>query len=151
MLPRWHILLGAVFALILLALFPSIGFVNAIVIFLSSFLIDFDHYAVAVFETGRWSLRDAFDFYRRLELEEKRERRRGIRRKGKLHVFHTIEFHLLVFLIGLKFSLFFFIFVGMLFHSITDFVWLVIKDRVYRREFFLSRWLVKQALSQSKG
>ena len=48
MRPLHHIILGAIFAILLYIFFPAIEFSGALIIFFSSFLIDFDHYLIYV-------------------------------------------------------------------------------------------------------
>ena len=59
-------------------------------------------------------------------------------------MFHTVEFHLLVGLLGLVWIGFFYIFIGMIFHSLLDVVDLTKRDTFYRREFFFFNWLGKK-------
>ena len=44
MYPKHHILLGFIFSVFVFILFPKIGILGVSIIFLSSFLIDVDHY-----------------------------------------------------------------------------------------------------------
>lgn len=141
MLPRWHVLLGAIFTLIIWLIFPQVSWIYLTLIFLSSFLIDFDHYATAVFNTKKFSLKDSFNYYKILGKKHESEAAKGIRKKGVFHLFHTLEFHLIVFLLGFIWQGFFYIFLGMLFHSGMDIIYLVYKDRMYLREFFFINWL----------
>lgn len=141
MLPRWHVLLGILFAGGLWFFAPEIKFYNILLLFLASVLIDFDHYAVSVFKTGKISLKDSFVYHKDMQKIEEKEYKKGIKRKGDFHLFHTIEFHILIGVIGIFFSPFFYIFIGMVFHSLTDVFSLISGDRFYRREFFFFKWL----------
>lgn len=143
MLPRWHIVFGALFTLVLWLFFPSINWIYLIAFFLASFLIDFDHYAASVLKTRKLSLKHSFDYHARDGKRIEQEHARGIRTKGDFHLFHTLEFHLFVLALALIHPIFFFIFLGMLFHSICDLIHLTEKDYMYRREFFLTNWLAK--------
>src|SRR3989344_8531698 len=120
MLPRWHILLGAIFTLVIWLFVPEISFLYLALLFLSSFLIDFDHYAASGIKTGKWGLKDSFQYHEKLGKEELKELKKGIRRKGDFHLFHTLEFHVIVGLLGILWAGFFFIFIGMFFHSLLD-------------------------------
>ena len=142
MLPRWHILLGLIFSLIIWIIFPYIDWIFIALIFLSSFLIDFDHYMCSVYKTGKLSLFDSFEYHRKERIKYLKERSRGIRRKGDFHIFHTIEFNILVFLLGYLWAGFYYILIGMLFHSILDIISGIYEDWLYRREFLLARWLI---------
>jgi len=143
MLPKAHIVLGAVFSVLIWILFPSIAWYNIILVFLSSFLIDFDHYMCSVLKNKSLSLPKALKYYYALNKAGDREFKRGIKRKGDFHVFHTIEFHLLVLVLGFVFKPFFFVFIGMTFHSLLDIIDMNYKKRLYRREFFLCNWARK--------
>jgi hypothetical protein len=144
MLPRHHIILGAIFTIIFWLVFPWTEWYYLALIFLSSFLIDFDHYMDAVLKTKKLSLFNAFDYHRELEKKELAEYKRGIRRKGDFHIFHTVEFHALTFALGLVWLPFLYIFIGMFFHSAVDLISLAYEDGLYRREYFLTNWIRKK-------
>lgn len=144
MLPRWHIFLGLIFVLIIGYLSPSIGLINLAIIFLASVLIDIDHYLVACTKTKKTSLFHAFNYHKDMAKKEIKEHKKGLRKRGDFHIFHTIEFHILIALLGIIWIPFFYIFIGLFFHSTMDLVYLLKKDRFYRREFFLSNWLRKK-------
>lgn len=144
MLPRWHILWGAVFTLIIWYFAPGINPGYLALIFLSSILIDFDHYVNASVKNKSLHLWSAFEYYKKMAIQQKKERSRGIRKRGDFHLFHTIEFHLLIGAIGLYSTPFFYIFIGMVFHSLLDLFYLINKDYLYRREYFLFNWLAKK-------
>lgn len=141
MLPRGHIFLSIVAGLVIYFTF-HIPIIYSVLFAASSVLIDFDHYAVAAIKRRKLSLKSAFEYHRKMLKHEAEENAKGIRVKGDFHVFHTIEFHLLILIIGLFYAPFLFIFSGMLFHSITDLIWLIKDDRLYRREFIFVRWLM---------
>lgn len=141
MIPRWHILFGLAFSLLFWLVFPATDLAYIGLMFLSSFLMDFDHYMCAVMEIKSINLGKALNYYKKMQKVEESEARRGIFRKGHFHIFHTLEFHLLVLLLSLLWEGFFYIFLGMMFHSIVDFVWMTAKRRLYRREFFFVNWL----------
>jgi len=134
---RWHISLGALFSFLILFIIPEIGVINAFIIFLSSFLIDFDHYWNFLIKTGKISLFKAFDYHKKQEKIEKDEFRKGIRKKGEFHLFHTLEFHLLVLIFAFFVHELFFVLIGMSFHSILDIISMKYSGRLYRREYFL--------------
>jgi hypothetical protein len=144
MIPRWHILLGVIFTALFWILFPKTSLLYLFLIFLSSFLIDFDHYMCAVIKNKSLSLFKALRYYDKIQILERREHDRGIRKRGDFHIFHTTEFHVLIALLGFLWNGFFFIFIGMLFHSIIDIIDIGCDDRLYRREFFLSAWLAEK-------
>src|SRR3989338_2278500 len=102
MLPHQHVFWGAVFAFIILIILPDVAWYNILLLFLSTFLIDFDHYLASLINKRKYlSLRQSFKYHMDLGKIQYIERKRGIRRKGDFHIFHTLEFHILVFIIGL--------------------------------------------------
>ena len=151
MLPKTHIVLGAIFSAMAWLLFPQCAWYGIVLIFLSSFLIDFDHYMCAVRRNGSLSLGKALDYYDRLAKVEAEEFKRGIRRKGDFHIFHTVEFHLLVLALGFVFTPFFFVLTGMTFHSLLDLIDMTYKKRLYRREFFFIKWLIERLDKTNKS
>lgn len=149
MLPRWHIILGAVFTFLFWLAFPQTAWYYLAILFFSAFLIDFDHYMDAVIKTGKISLFDAFAYHRKLEKQEIAECKKGIRRRGDFHVFHTVEFHALVLLAGvLIHPVFLYVFAGMCFHSVVDLISLACEDRLYRREYLLSNWICRKLVKK---
>ncbi len=149
MFPRWHIILSLIFAGIFWLILPETQWYYILIIFFSGFLIDFDHYAVAVSKTGKLSLNSAFRYHRLLDIAEKKRQKKGIFRKGDFHLFHTLEFHAFVFALGFIWPLFFYVLMGMLFHSISDFIYLVWIGETYRREFFLTNWVKRKAIKEN--
>ncbi|MBS3071731.1 hypothetical protein J4408_01940 [Candidatus Pacearchaeota archaeon] len=146
MLPRYHILLGTIFTLLILIILPGINLIYLSLIFLSSFLIDFDHYAMSVIKTGKISLLKSFDYHNKARIVQEKEIRARIKRKGDFHLFHTIEFHLFVGLLGLIWIGFFYVFIGMVFHSLLDIYDGLKKGWLYRREFFFFNWISKKLI-----
>lgn len=140
MLPRWHIFFGAIFTFLLWVIMPNTWWVYLLLVFLSAFLIDFDHYMVAVRKNKTINFFKALQYHVKAGKIQENEKKRGIRRKGDFHIFHTIEFHFLVGLLGLVWIGFFYIFIGMVFHSLLDIYALVRDDYMYRREFVFFNW-----------
>ena len=145
MIPRWHILFGALFAALIWVAAPKTNLIFILLVFLSAFLIDFDHYMCSVLKTKKLGLFHSFEYHKQMDREEKERKKKGIRQKGDFHLFHTIEFHVLVGLLGLWWIGFFYIFLGMIFHSLLDIYSLLFIGReMYRREFFLVAWIWKK-------
>ena len=144
MLPRYHVLYGAIFTLLFWIIAPNAPLLYLAILFLSSFLIDFDHYVVAFIKNNHWGLKKAFDYHKNIEKIENKEYGRGIKRRGDFHLFHTIEFHFLIGFIGMFYALFFYIFIGMVFHSLLDVFDMLKSRRLYRREYFFFNWLRKK-------
>lgn len=145
MLPRWHILTGALFALVIWIFTPSISLIYLFLIFFGAVFIDFDHFVTAVMKTKNLSLKKAFKHFEDLREKELKKRARGVREKEHFFLFHTVEFHILVAIFGLIWAGFFYIFIGMVFHSLLDLISLLHGGWFYRREFFFFNWLRKRA------
>lgn len=143
MLPRWHLILGALFTFAIWLISPETRFIYLALIFLATILIDFDHYLVAVVRTGKVSLAEAFNYHEMCKIKREKLHKKGVRKKGDFHIFHTIEFHVLIGILGVFFLPFFYIFLGMVFHSLTDVFYMLHKDIFYGREFFFFSWLRK--------
>ena len=140
MLPRWHIFWGVVFCFFFKFISPDTTYLSLFLIWFASVFVDFDHYLVAAFVHKKFNPISAINHgYERREriLEQKEEF--GVCEKGDFHPLHTVEVHLLVGILALFFAPFYFIFIGMVFHSLLDLVWMVRHDVLDSREFFLIR------------
>ena len=144
MRPWWHFLIGAIFTFVIWLVVPDISLLNLGLIFLASFVIDFDHYMAYFLKTREYGFRTWVDYHRKLEKKEIKEIERGIRKKSDFHLFHTIEFHTIIGLLGYFWVGFFYLFIGMIFHSLCDLVYLLVTGRLHRREYFLTNWIRKR-------
>ncbi len=132
MLPQTHILLGFLFSVIVLAVF-DVSLISAFLIFLSSFLIDLDHYAYGVYKKKTLNFRKICSFFiehrvqwRKLSLAEKKKS------KFPILVFHGFELFLVILLLSFWFHFFIFIFLGCLFHMFLDYIDIFLnKDPLY--------------------
>lgn len=123
MLPKTHVIIGFLVSLIIFLIFPEIGWINAAVIFLSSFLIDFDHYVYYVIKKKDLSLKKAVDYsvkQRDFLLSLSPEKRRGY--KIGVMAFHGAETVLLLALMILVHRIFLFVLIGVLIHLILDLI-----------------------------
>ena len=141
MLPRWHIFWGAIFTLIIWYFAQDLKPIYLLLIFLSTFLIDLDHYLVAVKENNTLSLKRSLIYFKENNKKEISDHKKGKRNRGHFFLFHTIEFHIFIAILGLFWIGFFYIFIAMVFHSLLDLFWLLYHDMFYVREFFLFNWL----------
>ena len=128
MLPKYHLLFGFVFSIILWLIIPSIGLLEFSIIFLSSFLIDVDHYIYYVFTRKDLSLKNAYRYFIK-------KRKKGISKKIKkgnpnpaMFFLHGVEVLTILFISGVFISkYFFFVALGFAFHLILD----VIEQKYY--------------------
>ncbi len=133
MLPKYHIIIGFLFSIIVWLILPQIGVLGFLLIFLSSILIDIDHYLTYGFQANVWDLRKSYIKHK--EIFRKRQ-------KPIMHLLHSVEFLILVFLLSLLFHPVVFILIGLLFHSITDMIDMAIKRNFNAREYFLIKYLI---------
>src|SRR3989338_6548172 len=147
MLPRWHIFFGAIFSLLIWIIAPQTSPVYIVLIFISTFLMDFDHYICAVFKTKKLGLFHSFKYHKEMLKQAREEKKKGIKRKCDFHLFHTVEFHILFGLLSLSWIGFFYIFLGMVFHSFLDIYSILYEGMMHRREFFLVHWVYRNMVN----
>jgi len=123
MLPSSHVFFGAIISSLILFFFPQVGWLGFLIIFLSSVLIDFDHYLYYVIKKKDFNLRNAYVWFieelkirKSLSLEEREKMENGI------IIFHGIECWLLLVLLIFVSRLFIFVLIGILIHMIFDFI-----------------------------
>ncbi len=144
MLPKWHIFWGVLFTAIIWFFAKDLEPIYLLLIFLSTFLIDFDHYLVAVRKNESLSFKRSLIFFKENNKKELSDHKKGKKNKGHFFLFHTMEFHMFVALLSLVWAGFFYVFIGMVFHSLLDLLWLLYHNMFYVREFFLFNWLIKK-------
>jgi len=108
MLVKYHILVGVIFCGILFFLFPKINLIGLFLIFLSSIFIDVDHYTYYVYKKKDFSLKRAVNFfYSKMQkfLNLNKELQKNF--YGGVFILHSIEFLILIFLLGLFFTNYF--------------------------------------------
>ena len=130
MLPKTHIILGAIFSILLYYVF-NITIFQASLIFFASVFIDVDHYFWYMNKKKEFSLKNAYFHLKNIRPAN-----------PMMMLFHTIEFLLIVFLLSFLWKGFLFILIGMLFHSILDIVQMAHDDELHYREFFLISYLL---------
>lgn len=144
MLPRWHIIYGLLFVIVLALLAPGISWVYLALVLFAAVMIDLDHYLCFFWNTKKISMRHAFEYHKKQGQELLAAERRGHKPRSDFHFFHTIEFHLLVAGIGLVWIPAFYLFIGMVFHSLLDIFSLVTTKTMHRREYFFCKWLQRR-------
>ncbi|MEK6973756.1 MAG: hypothetical protein AABW41_00720 [Nanoarchaeota archaeon] len=129
MLPKQHFVYGIVLSLIAMPLF---GFINSIYIFFGAFFIDFDHYLQYVIKKKETSLKKAIAYFKSNENVPFQT----------LHVFHTAEFWIALFLFSYSSDFFLFCLIGVLYHNILDFLEMVLKKWYNVRVYSLLLWFI---------
>lgn len=122
-------------------LWPFIGSYSLWAI-VGGFLIDFDHYIYSIFMFKTISLKKACYYHLNIEKQHVIYKKWGL-----LHIFHTIEFLILMIVLlisanGKKFLFYMFsvTFLGIVLHLILDFVDGIIKKKLDRRALSLIQW-----------
>lgn len=117
-----HIFLGAIFSLFLLIVYPKIEILGLGIIFLSSVLIDIDHYLYYIYRKKDWNLRKAYNWF--IEMEKKFLRlKREERNKTALPFcfLHGFDLIFILFIGGLFINKYlFFVGIGFSFHLLMD-------------------------------
>jgi len=125
MYPKQHILLGFLFSSALLYFFPNIGFIGFLTIFLSSFLIDIDHYLGYAYITGNFSPVKSVRWH--YAMTEKVLAMPRKKRNEMLICFcflHGIEILILLAVLGFLVSkIFLFVLIGFTFHLFLDLIY----------------------------
>jgi hypothetical protein len=132
MLVNRHIIFGAIISIFLLFLFPPIGIFNASLIFLSSVLIDFDHYLYYIIKKHDFSLKKAYLWslngrksWLKLDKEQK------LKYELAVFAFHGLEFCLILLFLLLISNIFFWILLGVVIHLGLDFIDIFINNDVF--------------------
>jgi len=123
MFPKYHIFFGFIFSLILHLFFSQVNLFAALIIFLSSFLIDIDHYLFFIMNKKEKNFIRA---YKKAMLSKKKYYKLS-KKQRKInqgyYIFHGIEFLIILFLLGFFIHKFFyFILLGCVFHLFLDYL-----------------------------
>jgi hypothetical protein len=122
MLPNKHIFFGTIFSVALFLIFPKISVIGLFTLFISSFMIDIDHYIYYIFRKKNLNPIKAYHWY--MENRKKFYSLSSEKRKstyGGLYVLHGLGFlFILLFLGFFVYNLFLLVFVGFLFHEMFD-------------------------------
>ena len=130
MYTKSHIILGAVFALMLYFVFHfTIG--SSIIVFLSSVLIDIDHYLFYAIGKKDFSLKNSYNWFVSLKKRFK-ELPKDARKKYSFGFvpLHSIEFLVPLFILGLLNRFFFLIFIGFAFHIFFDLLYEIFISKI---------------------
>ncbi len=128
MLPKWHLLFGFVFAYILIYFF-QFSLLAGTIVFLSSILIDIDHYLRYVYlekdlspiKFWNWSMQ-------RKKRWEKLSKKEKSKYKYPQFFLHGIEFWVIIFLLSFNHQIFLWMLIGIIFHMFFD-----ISDLIYKK------------------
>jgi hypothetical protein len=117
---EWHILIGTVASFCLIQFF-NFSLLSGIIIFLSSLIIDIDHYLWYIFEIKKYNPIESIKWYYKsrpkwfsLSLEKRNKFKSGI------FIFHSIPFCIILTLLGFIHEFFWLILIGVAIHIATD-------------------------------
>ena len=122
MFPKTHVIVGIIASLAIFILWPSISLFNLGIIFLSSVLIDFDHYLYFIWTKSDFSLAHAYRWFvakNKLMFSLPENERKKY--KHVILLFHGIEFWLLIFLLSFLDKIFIWVLAGLAIHMFVDF------------------------------
>ncbi len=131
MRPQIHFLLGIIFVIFLyFFFFPIISVFGLTIIFLSSVLIDIDHYIYYVFKKKDLNPFKAYEWYKKYtckfcSLPNEKQKKLFL----GFYFLHGIEILLLFLFLGYISQFFIFIFIGFFFHWSVD----LISDIIWKR------------------
>jgi len=136
--PKIHIFAGIVLITFLHFIFPSLTLFNLSIIFFSSWLIDVDHYFYYIAKEKDFNLTKCYEWHKlhlhetmNLPMNERKKRYTGF------YIFHGVEPLIILFLLGIFVSqFFFFIFIGTFFHMFMD----------VPHEYYIKRTIQKSSL-----
>ena len=100
-----------------------------LLIFASAVLIDVDHYLNYIFKFKKFNIRKAYIFYRDRDRQKKRPK--------LLFIFHTWEVLVAIFILGMFYQIFWFIFLGFFIHMLEDLYDYYTRVKVYSRRISL--------------
>jgi len=127
-----HFIVSCILSILL---FPTYGF-SSLLVFISGFLIDIDHYIWYALKFKDFNPKNSYIFHKE---------RRQLIEVDRLHIFHVIEFWLLMLILGIVFYIPTLI-LGLVIHLIMDFSDMPITSK-HLRSTSLILWIYKNKSS----
>jgi len=127
---KHHILIGLIGSILISYIF-DLTYIEWLIIFASSILIDIDHYfwymnetkTINPFKAIKWYIdHQKYSIWKKLSKEEKSKYKRGF------YAFHGIEFWLILILLSFWNITFLFILIGIMLHIVPDVSYLIWKE-----------------------
>jgi hypothetical protein len=112
------------------------NFTILFVIFLSTVFIDIDHYIFYIYKTKNFSLKNSYEWYSKRKVYYFNlpiYKRRKL--KKEVFLFHGLEFWALIILLSAFYNLFLYVFIGLLFHMILDYIELIRHKELFYYKF----------------
>lgn len=141
MLPKKHIIYSLIFCLILFIILPYYSLIPYLIFFLSSVLMDIDHYFVYIWRKKDTSLISALKWHDLLEKMNKKEKIKNI---PFFHFLHSFEFFILLVILSFFFKYVIYILLGFIFHSILDLIDMKRRNELASREYFTFKLFFKK-------
>lgn len=143
---KYHFIIGGVASLILVQFFKFSPF-SGLIIFLSSWLIDIDHYLWYAIEAKNWNPLRAIKWYiksvprwNRLSLKEKNKFKRGV------FICHDIEFWVVLVILSFFHKFFLWILIGVTIHMTIDWI-----DLIGKRESLCDKMFPLYIIKKNKN
>ena len=121
MLISKHIMLSLIVSVMI---YPFFG-IYTIIFFLSSFLMDIDHYIEYVIDKKDFNLSHAYNHFMKGHHKRKENIKKNKQNKNNkinIHIFHLIEIVILIIILSWFNKIFFYIALGIIFHIILDLI-----------------------------
>ena len=129
MYPIYHFILTVIASIFL---FPILGW-KILLFWLGSFFVDVDHYWWYILKFKDLSLKKAYEWCNL--------RSKGLEPGFDFHVFHLIEFWILMLIWSLFSEFGFIIFLGLIYHNVFDFVDVIVSNKIDRRALSFFEWI----------
>lgn len=112
-------------------------------IFIVSFIfIDFDHYLLYIYRFKKFTIKEMFKYF-----DDMWERKGDV---YEICIFHTIEFFLVLFILGYWYREFWIILTGFLTHLLFDLYYLYRHDVIFTRAFSFTEYLIRRKNIQKR-
>lgn len=119
--PKQHLVLGILFSILIFLFFQHIGWLAILIIILSNFLVDVDHYIYFVFKEKKISLRESYWWYiKRAEKFNKLSAKKSKEYQKLPFIFHGFEFWIILFCGSFFFPILSWVLFGVMVHMISD-------------------------------
>jgi len=134
MLPKYHLIFGILFIIILHFLFLNLSLISLLIIFISNILIDIDHFVYYTIKKKKFNFFEAYKWY-----SESSKIFDSLSKKQKsnfyfgFYALHGIELLIILFVLGLSNKLLLMIFLGFSFHFIIDFLYSIKKQQTFQK------------------
>lgn len=140
MYPYQHILGSLTLSLVLL---PTIGPTNSLIIFLSGFLFDIDHYFYDIIKKKHFSIFKAYKY----RVNSMKGLIRESKREPEMHIFHTLEFFILLIAEAFIFPILIYIIIGLAFHMLLDIISGIINKTLKCRSYSIIQFILLRTQS----